>query len=146
MAIAPVIGSYICFLFHWRGNFVLLLILGIISLILGIVLLPTERKIEHIRHTGYIKEDVQVFKSSAAIYYILTISLIVLPYWVFAGFAPILYINDLNVNLKHFGLYQGSMTVLYSFMSISNQYFIKKFGEARCITFSFTMLYAFCVT
>ena len=43
MAIAPVIGSYVNLFWGWRGNFVLLLIVGLISLILGILFIPKRK-------------------------------------------------------------------------------------------------------
>src|SRR3990167_4351669 len=40
-AIAPVIGSYVTLYFHWRGNFIALLILGVIALMMSSILIPS---------------------------------------------------------------------------------------------------------
>ncbi|ABV76656.1 MFS transporter [Rickettsia rickettsii str. R] len=141
MAIAPVVGSYVNLFWGWRGNFVLLLIVGLISLILGILFMPKREVNKKIRTS--LKEYIPIFKSPKAIYYILTMIFLAQGYWIFIGIAPILYMQDLGVTLEYFGFYQGAMAALFSIMSFSSSYCFKKFGIKNCLYFGVIFIILF---
>ncbi|ABV75334.1 Bicyclomycin resistance protein [Rickettsia akari str. Hartford] len=141
MAIAPVIGSYVNLFWGWRGNFVLLLIVGLTSLILGMLFIPKRKVNKKIRIA--LKEYIPIFKSPKAIYYILTMIFLEQGYWIFIGIAPILYMQNLGVTLEYFGLYQGAMAALFSIMSFSSGYCFKKFGIRNCFYFGVIFIILF---
>jgi len=141
MAFAPVLGSYVNLFWGWRGNFILLFIFGLISLGLGIVLIPKGQPNQKV--TISLKEYIPVFKSPKAIYYILTMIFLAQGYWIFIGIAPILYMQDLGVSLEHFGLYQGSMAALFSIMSFTSGYCFKKFSIKNCFYFGIVSIVLF---
>lgn len=60
--IAPVIGSYIALYFHWQGNFIALLILGLISLVMTFLFIPTYKLPEH-KETLSLKGYAPLFQS-----------------------------------------------------------------------------------
>jgi DHA1 family bicyclomycin/chloramphenicol resistance-like MFS transporter len=41
VAAAPVIGSYLTLYFHWQGNFLTLLVLGLVTLAMTLLFIPT---------------------------------------------------------------------------------------------------------
>lgn len=133
MATAPVIGSYVDLFWGWRANFVLLFILGLISLVLAIFFIPKGQANSKVQIS--LKEYYPIFKSPKAIYYILTMMFLAQGYWIFIGIAPILYMQDLGVSLEYFGLYQGSIAALFSIMSFTSGYCFKKFGVKHCFYF-----------
>lgn len=141
MALAPVIGSYVNLFCGWRANFILLLVIGIISLVLGIFFIPEGQTNKNVRIS--LKEYLPVFKSRKAIYYILTMIFLAQGYWIFIGIAPILYMQDLGVTLEYFGLYQGSMAALFSVMSFSSGYCFNKFGIKNCFYFGVIFIILF---
>lgn len=141
MAVAPVIGSYINLFWGWHANFILLCILGFISLILGIFFIPKGQANNKIQIS--LKEYSPIFKSPKAVYYILTMMFLAQGYWIFIGIAPILYMQDLEVSLEHFGLYQGSMAALFSIMSFTSGYCFKKFGIKNCFYFGIIFIILF---
>ncbi|HJD55422.1 MAG TPA: multidrug effflux MFS transporter [Rickettsia endosymbiont of Pyrocoelia pectoralis] len=141
IAFAPVIGSYVNLFWGWRANFVLLFVVGIISLILGIFFIPEGKTNKNVRIS--LKEYLPVFKSRKAIYYILTMIFLAQGYWIFISIAPILYMQDLGVTLEHFGLYQGSMAALFSVMSFSSGYCFNKFGIKNCFYFGIVFIVLF---
>lgn len=143
MAFAPVIGSYISFYFHWQGSFILFLILGCICTLLGYQFLPKGTLNPGVKIS--FKEYLPILQSSKALTYIFCICFLVLGYWVFIGISPILYIEDLGVSLKDFGLYQGSMAIVFAVASFSSPYFLKKFGQKKCFIFSMVTLVFFTV-
>ena len=143
IAFAPVVGSYVCLFFKWQGNFVILLLLGIICLILTILFLPPSE----INHTIKlsIKEYKPIFNSKIAIYFIITICFITQSYWIFIGISPILYMESFNVSLKNFGFYQGSLCLFFSVVSLSSSYLIKRFGTKKCLYAGIWLLIVFTI-
>ncbi len=148
MAMAPVAGSYVHLLFNWKGNFVLLLILAIICFLLSLFFIPKEveklkydQKLSIFPFKGYLS----VIKSKKSLYFILAICFLVQPYWIFIGLAPILYMVDLGVSLHHFGYYQGALAVVFSLVSINQNFFSKIFGSNNFFKISITMIAVFIV-
>jgi DHA1 family bicyclomycin/chloramphenicol resistance-like MFS transporter len=105
IAIAPILGSHIAAYAGWRGNFIALLIFSIVILCICFFALP------------YIKADptvklslssyVPLLKSKLFWIYMGAACLAGTVYWIFTGFSSLLYIEELKVNLKDFGWYQG---------------------------------------
>ncbi|MFY9589804.1 multidrug effflux MFS transporter [Rickettsia endosymbiont of Halotydeus destructor] len=143
MAFAPVVGSYINLFWGWRGNFILLFLFGIVSLILGLLFIPKGKVNKEIRIS--LKEYLPVFKSRKAVYYLLTLMFLAQGYWVFIGIAPILYMQDLGVSLETFGLYQGSLAALFAAMSFTSSYCFKKFGIKNCFYFGISFIIIFLI-
>ncbi len=141
MAFAPVIGSYINLYFSWRGNFILLLLAGLLCLILGYICLP----VKEIRKDASIsvKEYLPIFGSKKLILYIVSICLFIQAYWSFIAIAPILYMQDLDVSLENFGLYQGTLAASFSIGSLLSPFFLKKYGTKNCFLFSLWLLVIF---
>lgn len=131
MAFAPVVGSYINLFFDWRGNFIALLLLSIISLICVLLFVPAGNHVKsNIRIS--IKEYKPIFQSGRAVLFLLSLCFAIQSYWVFISMSPILYIHDLGVSLKEFGLYQGAIAMVFAMSSLSSSYFIKKLGQYKC--------------
>jgi DHA1 family bicyclomycin/chloramphenicol resistance-like MFS transporter len=130
MACAPVIGSYVNLFFNWRGNFVVLLILGILSLLFTMVFIQNKQETHEVKIS--LKEYKPIFQSRKAVLYLITLTMACQSYWVFIGMSSILYMNDLGVELKDFGLYQGAIAAVFAIGSLSSSYFLKRFGTTKC--------------
>lgn len=143
MAMAPLVGSYVNLFFDWRGNFVLLLALGFISLVLCLFFI----KDKHQRVDAHfsLKEYMPILQSKRALLYIVALCFMVQPYWVFVALSPILYMNDLGVSLQHFGFYQGAITCTFTVISLSSAFFIKRFGSKNCFFFGIYLMLSFLV-
>lgn len=141
MAFAPVVGSYVSLFFKWQGNFTLLLILGLICAGLCAFFIPKGQP--HPAITISLKEYMPVLKSKKAIYYIVTICLLLQSYWIFIGMAPILYMESLGVPLSEFGFYQGAMAGVFSAASFAMGFFLRRYGQKVCFFFGIGMFVAF---
>src|SRR3989338_1619420 len=53
------------------------------------------------------------------------------PYWIFVGIAPLLYMNELGVSLHHFGLYQGSLALVFAIGSVIYALVIKSISYTQ---------------
>lgn len=123
--LAPVIGSYITLYFHWQGNFTALLLIGCLTLFMTFFFIPAyplHSAKEAFSLSGYFIP----FKSRPLTLLILGIIFMFVPYWVFVGVSPLLYIKDLNVSLAHFGYYQGILAFVFALGSLGFGLIIKK--------------------
>ncbi len=134
MALAPVAGSYVNLYFGWRGNFVILLGLGFISLLLSLWIIPDHKGDSSVSLSP--KTYWPLLKSEKLMTFVWAICLLIVPYWVFIGMAPIFYMEGMNVDLKHFGFYQGAIAGVFSVISISSPKILNKFGQSNCLYYS----------
>lgn len=137
VAISPVIGSFIAAHFYWRGNFMALFILGVISLIMTLQFIPQyelPKQQEALSLKGYI----DVLKIKPLLLLIINIVLFVVPYWIFVGMSPLLYIKDLGVSLNYFGFYQGVLAFIFAIGSIIFGIMIKnnEYDQKKLLTYS----------
>lgn len=116
-AAAPVIGSYIALYFHWQGNFMALLILGLIVFIMTMLFIPFYELPSH-KDTLTLRGYLPIFKSKPLMLLMINILFIFVPYWIFVGMSPLLYIKDLGVTLSHFGYYQGVLALVFALGSL----------------------------
>ena len=146
MILAPILGSYISLLYNWRGNFLLLLLMGIASLGLTSRFIPNSPHHHKAIHKFSLKEYIRVLTTSKFVfYYIIIICLISQSYWIFIGMSPILYQESLKVSLQEFGFYQGTMCLSFAIVSFFGGYLVKKFGQQRCLFYSIGLLIIFLV-
>lgn len=117
VAISPIMGSYLTLYFHWQGNFTALLLLGLITLFMTIFFIPFHKILsnEQMLSLGGYRA---IIKSKPLMLLITNILFIFVPYWIFVGMSPLLYIKDLNVSLAHFGYYQGILAFVFAIGSI----------------------------
>ena len=139
VACSPVIGSYITLYFHWQGNFTALLLLGLLVLAMTAIFVPTTKLPKHPETTS-VQGYISLLKSKPLMLLITYIVLMCIPYWIFVGMSPLLYIKSLGVSLSHFGYYQGSMALVFAFGSIVFGFMLNKYKQKKalhCSTFIF---------
>lgn len=127
VAAAPVAGSYITHYFHWQGNFVVLLWSGIFVLVLTALFIPPNTAIqEKEAETIYgIRGYLSILQSRPLVLLMTNLLLTFVPYWIFVGISPLLFIKSLGVTLKYFGYYQGSLAFAFGIGSIMYGFMIK---------------------
>lgn len=134
MAFAPVIGSYINLFFHWRANFIFLLILGIISFIASYLYIPNHAGDDSTLISP--KAYLPLLKSTKLMTFIMSLSLTGVAYWTFIGIAPILYMHELGVELKNFGYYQGTLALAFGIVSLLSPKIINILGVKNSLYYS----------
>lgn len=132
---APVIGSYVTLHFHWKGNFSVLLGLGIVTFGMTLFCVPPSPRPSNpqtLSPRGYFP-----------IFHVKPLRLLLghiisqtVPYWIFVGIAPLLYIKTLGVSLVDFGYYQGSLAFLFAIGSLFSGLAINRFPTKTLLLFS----------
>lgn len=145
VAIAPVIGSYITLYFHWQGNFTTLLLLGLITLVMTIIFVPTHKPTEH-KETLSWRGYISIFQSKPLLLLMTNCLLLFVPYWIFVGMSPLLYMKDLGVSLAHFGYYQGVLALVFGFGSLFFGLIMNQFDQKKMLLFSNQIFIASLVT
>lgn len=134
MAFAPIIGSYVNLYFNWRANFVVLLCLGIFAFITSYFYIPDRKGDKDISLSP--KTYVPLLSSPKLMIFVISLSLSGISYWAFIGMAPILYMDGLGVELKHFGYYQGAIAFAFGIVSILSPKIINRFGLKNSLYYS----------
>ncbi|NNM59220.1 MAG: MFS transporter [Legionellales bacterium] len=132
---APVVGSYVALYFHWQGNFIALLFLGLLTLIVTTCFIPHHplpEKKETLSWRGY----VPLFQSKPLLLLITHIVLMCIPYWIFVGMSPLLYMKNLGVSLAHFGYYQGIFALVFGLGSLGFGLIIHRFNQMKMLHFT----------
>lgn len=132
---APVAGSYITMYFHWQGNFMLLFILGLVTLLMTIFFIPNHKlpeQKETLSFSGYIP----IFQSKPMMLLIAYVIFTFVPYCIFVGTSSILYIEDLGVSLSRFGFYQGSIALTFAFGSVLFGLLMSRYEQKKMLNLS----------
>lgn len=136
IALAPVIGSYISLYFHWQGNFIALLALGIIVFIMTIWGIPTQTLPERHKATLSLRGYIPLFQSKPLMLMLTQLVFGAVTYYVFIGMSPILYMEDLGVSLSDFGFYQGALALIFALGSIGSGFIIHRFNQQNMLKIS----------
>lgn len=128
------IGSYITMYFHWKGNFMVLLCLGLITLLMTTIFVPRRQRVA--QEEFYSPDGKKIFRSKLLLLMILNIIFTFVPYWIFVGISPVLYMNDLEVDLSHFGIYQGAWALLFALGCVLSGPIIKRFNQRKLLYIS----------
>jgi MFS transporter, DHA1 family, multidrug resistance protein len=115
VAAAPVLGSYITIHYKWQGNFIVLLLAGILVLAMTVVFVPN-KKIKTREDASSKYQD--IFSSKILILLLANLIFKGLPYWVFLGMSSIIYVEALGVDLAHYGYYQGTWALTFAIGSV----------------------------
>lgn len=135
VGIAPVLGSYITLYFHWQGNFFTLLVLGVLTLLITQMVIPADKK-HHRQESLPPKETCATLKSKPIILGIIHFICNFVPYWIFVGMSPILYLEGLGVSLKYFGYYQGSLAFTFAIGSFLFGFVVAKYSQVKMLYLS----------
>ncbi|MFT3742193.1 MAG: multidrug effflux MFS transporter [Gammaproteobacteria bacterium] len=134
VAIAPVVGSYIALHFNWRVNFIALLALGIITGITTLAFVPKTQQ-QHLAETpnsGYMT----IFRSRPLVLLIINLVFMFVPYWIFVGMSPLLYIKELKVSLSEFGYYQGILALVFAIGTFLFGFIVKRVDQKKTLKVS----------
>jgi DHA1 family bicyclomycin/chloramphenicol resistance-like MFS transporter len=138
---APILGSYITLYFHWRGNFATLLLLGVVGLGLTLLFIPSY-PLPNAKETLSFRAYLPLLQSKPLMLLILNIVCMFLPYWIFVGIAPLLYMQDLGVSLSHFGYYQGALALVFAFGSVAFGLVMNRYSTQKMLFWSNQLLIA----
>jgi DHA1 family bicyclomycin/chloramphenicol resistance-like MFS transporter len=129
MACAPVVGSLVSLYFGYKGNFVVLLGFAGVAFLGAYVWIPYDQKTPQIGARQEEGSYRDLLTSTVARSYVVVLCLLIAPYWVFIGIAPILYMEDLGVPLHQFGYYQGAVVAALSIANLACGYLLKRLGQ-----------------
>ena len=129
---APVVGSYITLYFHWQGNFMTLLLLGLTTLLMTVLFIPPHKLLEH-KATLSLSGYIPIFQSKPLMLLIVHFVFNYVPYWVFVGMSPLLFMEDLGVSLAHFGYYQGALALVFGLGSILFGLIVGRYDQKKML-------------
>jgi DHA1 family bicyclomycin/chloramphenicol resistance-like MFS transporter len=124
MAGAPIIGAWISQIFNWRANFIIILLLGVISF-LGTVLFVEEtlpqQKRKLFNFSIILRDYIRLAKSFKFMCYVLIVNFPFTAIMVYIANLSIILINHFGLDLKTFSYYQATTMgtfIIFSLISI----------------------------
>ncbi|MBA3814802.1 MAG: MFS transporter [Alphaproteobacteria bacterium] len=138
---APVLGSYITLYFHWQGNFMTLLFLGLTAFVMSMLFIPAHKLPEH-KTTLSLRGYIPILQSKSLMLLVMRIVFGFVPYWVFVGMSPLLYMEDLGVSLAHFGYYQGALAFVFGLGSMLFALIVNRYDQKKILYVSGYILIA----
>ena len=145
VGLAPVLGSYISLYFHWQGNFIALLLLSIFVFVMTIFCVPFQKQIP--KREPLLQGYMAVMRSKPLMLLLTYMVISSVPYWIFVGISPLLYMKDLGVSLPHFGYYQGCLAFIFALGTFLYKFIMDKVASKqmlvlsnRIFAFSFVMI------
>lgn len=147
IGLAPVLGSYIALYFNAEGNFKALLWLGVLTFFLTLILIrknPSRSTRE--RPVSPVVPMKELMREKPLFALVTHIVIQIVPYWIFVGLAPLLYLRDLGVSLKVFGFYQGSFALVFALGSVVSGFLVNRYSSKRLMDASLWIFMASLVT
>ncbi len=144
MALAPIVGAYLNQHFGWRSNFMAILVLALIGLVLNAWLVPETRAAE-LRHAFkpkmLISNYTKLLRSKNFVYPMIGLCSLVIPYFVFVGVAPLLYLNDIGMPMSQYVWFQASVVAVFSLLSLVVSYWTDSLDMDRLNRISIWFLF-----
>jgi MFS transporter, DHA1 family, multidrug resistance protein len=104
-AIAPVLGGYATAWFGWRAAFALLAIVGAVTLVLAVLLLPETNRVQSGTRASMLIGSIRLFRSRAFCGYVLGGAFTTTSFYAFLAASPFILIDLLHQPTERVGLY-----------------------------------------
>jgi DHA1 family bicyclomycin/chloramphenicol resistance-like MFS transporter len=104
-AIAPVLGGYATAWFGWRAAFALLAIVGAVTLVLAVLLLPETNRVQSGTRASMLIGSIRLFRSRAFCGYVLGGAFTTTSFYAFMAASPFILIDLLHQPTERVGLY-----------------------------------------
>ena len=104
-AIAPVLGGYATAWIGWRAAFALLAIIGAVTLVLAVLLLPETNRVQSGTRASMLIGSIRLFRSRAFCGYVLGGAFTTTSFYAFMAASPFILIDLLHQPTERVGLY-----------------------------------------
>ncbi|GAB4162578.1 MAG: rhizoferrin import MFS transporter FslD [Rickettsiaceae bacterium] len=119
MSMAPVAGGFINEVVGWRGNYITIAIISIISWVMLYYWLPeTKKDITAFNHKKIINDFKRLLTNRTFICASITPSIIFAGWMSFVACGAFLYTETYDLPIMHYALHQGSIIAVFSFVSL----------------------------
>ena len=96
--------------------------------------IPTYKLSDH-KETLSLRGYIPLFQSKPLMLLMANIIFMFVPYWIFVGMSPLLYMKDLGVSLAHFGYYQGVLAFVFAVGSVLLALLCIDMSRRKCYIF-----------
>jgi DHA1 family bicyclomycin/chloramphenicol resistance-like MFS transporter len=104
-ALAPVLGGYATAWFGWRAAFALLAVVGGVTLLFAVFLLPETNSVQSSGRASMLLNSIRLFRSSAFCGYVLGGACTTTAFYAFMAASPFILVNLLHQPTERVGVY-----------------------------------------
>ena len=137
MSVAPMIGALVNDAIGWRGNYGVVALISVISWLSLYKFLPeTNKKLKKFSIRTIMGDYIKLLFSGEFMAASFAPSMLCAAYFTFVACASFLYISELGLSLIEYGLYQGSILVCFSVLSLYAGQIAEYFGRVKSLKIS----------
>ena len=100
-----------------------------------LLFIPAHKRPEH-NEPFLLRGYTSLFQSKPLVLLMMFFIFSFVPYWVFVGMSPLLYIGDLGVSLAYFGYYQGALAFIYALGSLLFGLVVNRYDQKKMLSAS----------
>lgn len=136
MTVAPMVGAFINSAVGFRGNYLVLAIISLISWLTLYFYLPeTNKHMEKFKTKTIIKNFVILMTDRSFIYANLLPSIQYAGYLSFITCMPFLYMETYNLSIMYYAIHQGMIIFMFSIFSMNFTKISNLIGEKNCVIY-----------
>jgi DHA1 family bicyclomycin/chloramphenicol resistance-like MFS transporter len=132
--VAPVIGAYVLKLTSWRGAFGVLTLIGALVFVFSLFLKETSSERSDLNIFQTTSRLLVVLKNPEFVRLIIVFSVVSVPLLGFISVSSFIFINRFGVNEETFGLYFGSISILFIIGGPLYLFLQRRFKPLKIIT------------
>jgi len=139
MALAPIAGVYLTEAIGWHANFVAIFVIALLGVFLILLFIPETHQVNMrvpFAPKALIMGYWTLLKSRAFMAAVLGLCFSVTPYFVLIGILPLLLMEQLGIPINQYAFYQGSIVGLFSALSLSLPWMLKRFDLNKLVCYS----------
>lgn len=136
MSLAPIVGGLINEAVGWRGNYITIAAISVISWVMLYFWLPETKKQFSTLSKKKIAIDYKILLTSTKFIYASLVPSIVFSGWMsFVACGSFLYMETYNLPIMHYALHQGVIISAFSFFSLYSSQVSQLIGEKNCVIY-----------
>ncbi|MDG1436171.1 MAG: multidrug effflux MFS transporter [Rickettsiaceae bacterium] len=134
MSIAPVAGGVINEYAGWRGNYIVIAVISVISWLMLFVWLPETREERNKFSHRAIMKDFKTLLSNGKFLVASTVPSLYFSGWMsFVACGSFIYIEEFGLHIMHYVVHQAIIIFTFSLASLCAGQILQNIGEKRCI-------------
>ena len=142
LALAPVIGSFVCNSFGWRANYIVIAMISFVATLLLILYLPeTSKNFKKLDMRSIASDYTRLMTNIKFIKYALVPSILSIGHMAWISSSAFLYVNELQMSLPAFAFHQGSVVASFAIASLFVGRIQNVFGTQKSVLYSLYLLF-----
>ncbi len=136
MSLAPIVGAFINQTLGWKGNYITIATISLISWVMLYFWLPETKKQFSILSKKKIATDYKILLTNTKFMYASLVPSLLYSGWMdFVACGSFLYIQTYDLPIMYYAMHQGLIIVVFSFFSLYSAKISQLIGKINCVVY-----------